>query len=105
MKGQHSLFSSLFDSEPKQLKAVARPRNFFMPERNRDLIYRYYFYIEIKYMRYDKVLEILEREFYITEARLIDILNENRQAISAVIEAKPTIKDLQKLVTHFNWSL
>ncbi len=103
MKGQQSLFSELFEEQVIRTEEKPRPRNFFMPDRNLHLAYRYYFWAEIKFMRYDKCLEYLEKEFYITDVRIIDILSDNRNSINEIVKTKPTIKDLQKIIPHLNW--
>lgn len=103
MKGQQSLFSKHFEVETIRLDEKPRPRNYYMPERNLAICYRYYYYAEHKFIRYDKCLEFLEKEFYLTEARIIDVLNECSDSIKAIVEAKPTLKDLQEKIPHFRW--
>lgn len=103
MKGQQSLFSSIFEVETIKADEKPRPRNYYQPERNRALCYRYYYYAEIKFIRYDKCLEYLEQEFYLTEARIIDILSECSDIIKEIVADKPCIKDLQDRIPHFKW--
>jgi hypothetical protein len=103
MRGQFSLFSTFFEDTTKRIEETPRPRNFFMPERNQHLVYRYYYYCELKFLRYDKCLEFIEKEFYLTEARVIVVLTENRELLRSITETKPTIKDLEKKIPHFNW--
>lgn len=103
MKGQQSLFSSIFEVETIRVEEKPRPRNYYMPERNLAICYRYYYYAEIKFLRYDKCLEYLEQEFYITECRIIDILSECHNSIKAIVVDKPSVKDLQEKIPHFKW--
>lgn len=101
MRGQQSLFNDLFHQEKQ--KSANRPRNYYQPERNRALIHRYYFHAEINRLRYDDVLQILEKEFYLTEPRIIVILSEQSSNIKKIVHNPPTITDLQKMFPHFNW--
>jgi hypothetical protein len=103
MRGQQSLFSNIFEVETIRVEEKPRPRNYYMPERNLAICYRYYYYAEIECKRYDKCLEFLENEFYITEARIIDVLSECHDSIKLIVAEKPTIKDLQKKIPHFKW--
>ncbi len=103
MRGQQSLFSELFENTTKRVADEPRPRNYFMPERNLHLAHRYYYYAEVKFLRYDKCLQILEQEFYITEARLVVVLSECTEVLRELVEAKPSVKELQQKIPHFNW--
>jgi len=103
MRGQQSLFSSKFITESKQERTQQRPRNYYQPERNRALVARYYFHVEINRYRYDDCIKLLEGEFYLTEPRIIHVLSKNSERINDLIREEPTHKDLAERHPHFNW--
>lgn len=103
-RGQYSLFTTIFEKDKAQAVDDTRPRNYFMPVRNEHLLYRYYYHAEIKFMRYDKCLEVLEREFYLTEARMVVIMSEHADRLKAIAqEEKPDVKTLREKIPHFSW--
>lgn len=107
MRGENSIYGDLFSAQgasgevanPKQ----QRPRNYYQPERNKALVYRYYFHAELGRKRYDDCLHELEKEFYLTIPRLIVLLSECNAMLREVIAAKPTIKELEIMFPHLNW--
>jgi hypothetical protein len=103
MRGQQSLFSSKFVSDPSPSGDGQRPRNVYQPQRNKALIARYYFHAEINRYRYDDCISLLESEFYITAPRIINVLSNNSNRINDIITDDPTPKDLEKEHPHFNW--
>lgn len=102
MRGQQSLFG-LLEVEEQRTSDTPRPRNFFMPDRDEAILHRFYYWGEIQEIRYDRVLARLEKEFYITKARLIVVLSNNNDHLNALIRSKPTVQELRKKIPHFNW--
>ena len=63
--------------------------------RNKALIERYFYWTEIKRRRFDDVLEILVyREFFISEARVLRLINENNDQLNKLIEDNKNKKQL-----------
>lgn len=104
-RGQLSIFKNLFEQTPKQTTIEQRPRNYFMPERDQLLAHRFYFYAELKFYRLDKCKKELEREFFITEARLEVVLRILVPITQKVVEQKPTIKELELKFPWMNWRI
>jgi hypothetical protein len=102
-RGQQTLFANLFETQKSAEEQKQRTRNFYLPERNKCLVYRYYFHAEIKRSRYDDCLADLEKEFFITESRLVVVLTECSDLIRQVISERPGVKELQVLYPHFAW--
>lgn len=106
MRGERTLFGDLF-AQTETIETVEkkqqRPRNYFQPERNTALVYRYYFHAELNRKRYDDCLIELEKEFYLTTPRIIVILTECNNMLKSVITQKPSIKELEQMLPHFNW--
>lgn len=103
MRGQQSLFASKFMDESTREREEQRPRNYYQPERNKALIARYYFHVEINRYRYDDCINLLEQEFYITAPRIIHVLTKNSERINDLINEEPSPKDLAERHPHFNW--
>lgn len=101
-RGQYLLFSDIFENKTKVVEET-RPRNYYMPLRNEHLAYRYYYYAEVKFMRYDKCLQLLETEFYLTEARIVVLLSDCTDLLHSIVQRKPTVKELEKKIPHLNW--
>lgn len=73
--------------------------------RNKRLVARYYYWSEIKRVRFDDVLELLqEEEFFIKERNIMNILNETNSYLDTLIKGKVTQKQLKKDYPAFNWS-
>lgn len=101
-RGQYLLFTDIFENTNKAVNDP-RPRNYYMPLRNEHLAYRYYYYAEVKFIRYDKCLQLLETEFYLCEARIVVLLSELTELLRKIVETKPTVKELEKKIPHLNW--
>ena len=106
MRGQRTLFDELFGNEAEEvvLNEKQRPRNVLMPERNLLLLYRFYYLVEMKRMRYDDTLQQLEKEFFIVAARIVVVLSNNDAQLRKIVkEDKPDSRALAKLYPHINW--
>jgi Lhr-like helicase len=57
--------------------------------RNRKLVERYFYWTEVKRRRFDDVLRILsEEEFFLSEKRILFLINENNDLLNELIENK-----------------
>jgi hypothetical protein len=102
MKGQRILFNN-FASKEKPTTTGQRPRNFFMPERNVLLVHRFYYWSEIKKLRYEKCLQEVEQDLFLSSVRIIAVLNDNYDLLANVMELRPTIKQLSKQFPRMIW--
>lgn len=105
MKGQKVLFNEFVELEKQQEEKPEgyRQRNFFMPERDRCLCYRYYYYYHIHRLRYDDILKELEREFFLTERRIVEVMQSDRLTLNEIMAEKPTVPELKKLYPWYVW--
>ncbi len=106
MRGQLS-FYGLFFNAPASTDATRqeRPRNYFMPERNNVLAHRWYFYAWIRDFSASRCMEELEREFFLTTARLEVILASIQPILREINTTKPTVKQMEKQFPWLNWKL
>ncbi|MDW8420129.1 MAG: hypothetical protein RML37_12030 [Chitinophagales bacterium] len=102
MRGQRALFDGMFSTGAAKT-ASQRPRNVLMPERNKLLLYRFYFHAQVNRLRYDDCLAQLEREFFIMSVRIVAILIKNDAQLRQIIEARPERAELEKMYPHINW--
>jgi hypothetical protein len=105
MRGQQSLYNDFFGYNPAETTNQQHPRNFYNPARNEMIVYRYYFWSEIKFYRYEKCLEELEQDIYLMQPTLINIISENNKLLADVMKAKPSLKELSKKYPRLNWNL
>jgi hypothetical protein len=104
MKGQQLNFSQFFNSNNVHETKIQRPRNFFMPERNELLVHRYYFYVKIKNYRYEKCLEELEKDVFITAFTQTKILSACSELLSKIMQEQPSVKELANKFPRLNWN-
>lgn len=72
--------------------------------RNEKLSARFYFYSELIGLKFSRCLQLLEREFDISESRICDIIAENSQFISHLKNSNFTTNDLKKYYPYLSWN-
>lgn len=103
-RGQFSLFNT-FETKTEQLSLEGRTRNYLMPERNQALVHRFFFYGWMKDFKYSRCLAELEKEFFLSERRLVDILAEVDDQLQNLHRKPPTLKELQAKFPWLNWAV
>ena len=104
MRGQQSFYAIFFTEENKAVvKDQNRPRNPYMPDRNNVLAHRWYFYAVIKNYNQPRCMKELEREFFLTSARIEVILAEIQPLLREINVTRPTAKQLDKMFPWLNW--
>ena len=98
-------------TENKQFNKTVRPnRNRFKKGRSsylilkRDLllITRYFYYTEVKRLRFDDALETLsEEEFFIEQTTILNRLNANNEEFKRRFANKPTLARLREMCGKF----
>lgn len=71
--------------------------------RNEKLSARFYFYSNLIGLKFSRCLQLLEREFDISESTICDIIAENNDIISHLERKQFSANDLKKIYPHFNW--
>lgn len=100
-RGQFTLFDNIFNTSiPTALEKKARQT----VRRNELLAHRYYYFAQIKLLRYDQCLLNLEKENFISGETIVDLLGEVRQTISDLVDTKPTLKDLKQKYPWLEWN-
>ena len=103
MRGEQVIFKNtdINDCEAKQIK---KGRNSsLLKERNRALIYRYYYYKNNSSLRYEAIIMKLRVEFYLSEITIVEIITSNVEVLLEVQKSNPSVSLLKKQFQHFNW--
>lgn len=108
MQGRGSrLFNKLMNESRNDLKEKhgkrGRNKN-FLANRNECLLYRYYYYSKLKKLRYDEVLELVSRDFFLANRSIRDITTAESESLKIVFKEKLSIKELEKKFTFLNWN-
>lgn len=96
-RGQHKLFQEFIEEDNRA------PRD---DKKRRDLAlaYRYYYYVQVKKLRFIDVLDALSVEFYISPVRITDILQrEVYDEMSSIMRRRPELKELKEKYPHTAW--
>lgn len=104
MRGQQSLYSSLFPSAVSGDPNNKGRRNVLMELRDEALCSRYYYHAEIKRTRYDDCLLALEKEFFITAGVAMQRLEKNLVTLKEITIRKPPIAYFKEKYPSFNWN-
>lgn len=72
-------------------------------KRNQQLVARFYFYSTLNALKFSKVLELLESEFFISQSRIADLLAEQSEQITAIEMNSITVNDLRDTYPAMNW--
>lgn len=71
--------------------------------RNKLLIARFYFYSTITRLKFSTCLEILEKEFFLSQARITDLLAENSEYICYLEIEQYSTAMLRDYFPFMNW--
>lgn len=75
-----------------------------LEERNACIVYRYYYHAKIKRMRFEKVIDELRNEFFLSSRTITDIIAKQNDAIKQVFNEKPSLRILSYKFKLFRWS-
>jgi len=100
MKGQRALFDNLIPVETREFKKGRSAR--LISRRDEFLMVRYFYYLEVKRLRYDDILKVLsEDEFFIETKTVLDRLNLLMDKVAERFRSKPTLAKLKELSGNF----
>lgn len=109
MQGRGSrLFNNLMNESRNDLKEkyAKRGRNKdLVANRNECLLYRYYYYSKLQKLRYDEVLELMGREFFLANRSITDIIMSKSESLKIVFKEKLSIQELEKKFNFLNWKI
>lgn len=104
-RGSQTLFSDIFTTTTEAPAARRKGRNDALHGmRNECLVARYYFYGKHAGLRYDLILSILSKEFFLSEVTIPEIINDNYEKLQALKKENPSKNELAKKWPHLQWS-
>lgn len=103
MRGQQ-LFQDLFELPKEPITGPGKGRNGELDEQRNDLLlHRYYFYGHFTDLRYHKIMRRMNREFFLSERRLLDVIQAHTAKLHDIRQCQPSLMDLQRKWPHFIW--
>lgn len=105
-RGVNTLYAHIF-VEPAVVITEAKRKGrseALNTKRNDCLIDRYFFYGKFSGLRYDLILGILSDEFFLSEATIPKVVDENLEKLVALKKLKPSKQYFQKKWPHLVWS-
>ena len=101
--GQNFATGILLDTATKS--GIKHKRGVFTGDRNGAIASRFYFHFKLRGMRYDRVLAELNKEFYLSELRIAQLIMQSDEKINYLKAKNADIKYLANQYPHFNWRL
>lgn len=98
--GERNIASLFKDDEVVEKQS---PRDEVLKLRNKAVCARIYYYLHVKKMRYDVVLEMVCQEFFLAELTVGRIINNNTKELARLKSQKADTKDLRKDWPHLSW--
>lgn len=89
---------------PANESEKANKKGSLTDERDECILYRYYFYCQIKEIRFDVALTYLEKEFFISASTITNRLTVKGELLKEIITAKNKPQTLKKKYPQFNWN-
>jgi hypothetical protein len=106
MRGSSSLFTDLLDTKVSASKIEKRKGRSadLIKARNECLVARYYFYLNFSERRYEIIVELLSKEFFISTVTIPELLSKNIQLLENFRKNKTDKTYFDKKYPHLKWS-
>lgn len=103
-RGSKSLFVELFENDTPARNPEGRGRSEQLIERRNELlICRYYYYMAIHNKRYDWTLQTLEGELFLSQRRIIDVMEQERAQLTKLRKEHPDTGYFKRKFPFFSW--
>jgi len=76
-----------------------------LAKRNIALFHRYYYYARVYKVSYERILLILQEDFFLSPLTIADLLSENFKTIQEINKSQPSKETLKKKFPAFNWEI
>jgi hypothetical protein len=104
MQRGRQIFDKLNYDSSEILKHGSKGRSkILIKERNQCICLRYWYHSKRHKRRYDEVLKLLSKEFYLSERTIVDVVSENANLIKNVYKENPIINRLKIEFEHLTW--
>jgi hypothetical protein len=98
----HQLVTKILSEDLKKTD-VKHIKGVFSEQRDFAIICRLYYHYKIKGLRYDVAINTLNKEFYLGETTLAQIIMRQRDALEELKAQQADRKYLQKELPHYSW--
>jgi hypothetical protein len=104
-RGSLTLFNDIFVAEETPVLTVQRKGRSpeLISKRNECLVSRYYFLGKFTDNRYNKILDTLEDEFFISTVTIPEIITENYELLVELKQKQPNRDYFKKKWPHLVW--
>lgn len=103
MRGIYTFNDTIINSNTQ--KQLQKGRNSTLIEqRNTLLLNRYYYYATFTKTRYEIVMQLLSKEFFLSERRIIDLITHDKETLSNLRKKHPDIAYFKKNFPHLSWN-
>lgn len=102
MRGSNTLFADIFEAEPISKQKRGRNRDLH-DQRNKCLIERYYYYGQVHRLNFVAILEILEKEFFVSKNTIPYLIGPHRSHLQKLKQEKPSLKYFKQNWPHLSW--
>ena len=104
MRGSNTLFSDIFPVTIPEKQRRGRSET-YDSNRNECLISAYYFIGINSGYRYELLIKIISKQFWLSEVTVSNILQLNHHLLVKVRNEKPTKKELKEKWPHLSWEV
>lgn len=105
LKGGHSLFNDVFPIESNVNSSRPGPSEENFDDRNRCLLNQYVYFSKQTGIRYELMIRIIARNFWLSETRVYNILKQNHHLLVSIRNNMPVKTELKKKWPQLNWEL
>lgn len=97
MRGYQAIYLDLFPEYPQ------KARNSRIDARDNLLLSRYYYYAHIRGFRFERCLEKLEKEHFISANAIVKRITKHTEVLKSMVAQKITTKILKQQYPHLVW--
>lgn len=97
------ILSKVFDDVGNNSNNNKEFKGSFKTERNKCLVYRYYYHYELQQKRFDVAIELIASEFFLNKTTVSSLLSNCTDMLKDVISEAPTVRDLKLKYQFLNW--
>lgn len=102
MRGSNTLFADIFEDIVVIKQRKGRSAD-LINQRNECLIDRYFYYGQQK-LRYNYILDILSKEFFLSRITIPEVIEANFEKLSALKKQQPSLKYFKDRWPHLTWN-
>ena len=79
-------------------------KGIYTDERNFAIMCRLYYHYQLKGLRYDKAISMIQKEFFLSETRITQLVLDRRDDLVKFKAEKASKKYFIALFPHYNWN-